>query len=123
MGCVITELVLGRPLFPGSNPSDQLVEIIKILGTPTKEDILSMNPQFQDHKFPLIKPTPWEKVLRKRIIPEHFVDLISKLIVFNPKERLTAEKALEHPFFDEIKDIKNNKEKYEKYNIPKDLQI
>ena len=72
MGCVITELVLGRPLFPGSSPSDQLVEIIKILGTPTKEDIVSMNPEFKEHKFPDIKPYPWEKVLKNRKIPEHF---------------------------------------------------
>lgn len=123
MGCVIGELVLGRPLFPGDNPSDQLVEIIKILGTPTKEDIISMNPQFQEHKFPSIKPTPWEKIFKNRKIPEHFVDLISKLLVYNPKIRLTAEKALEHVYFDEIKNIKNNDGKYGDYDIPKDLEI
>ena len=123
MGCVIGELVLGRPLFPGDNPSDQLVEIIKILGTPTKEDIFSMNPQFQEHKFPSIKPTPWEKIFKNRKIPEHFVDLISKLLVYNPKIRLTAEKALEHVYFDEIKNIKNNDGKYGDYDIPKDLEI
>ena len=123
MGCVIGELVLGRPLFPGDNPSDQLVEIIKILGTPTKEDIISMNPQFQEHKFPSIKPTPGEKIFKNRKIPEHFVDLISKLLVYNPKIRLTAEKALEHVYFDEIKNIKNNDGKYGDYDIPKDLEI
>ena len=123
MGCVIGELVLGRPLFPGDSPSDQLVEIIKILGTPTKEDIISMNSQFQEHKFPSIKPTPWEKIFKNRKIPEHFVDLISKLLVYNPKIRLTAEKALEHVYFDEIKNIKNNDGKYGDYDIPKDLEI
>jgi len=123
MGCVISELVLGRPLFPGSTPSDQLVEIIKILGTPTKDDIISMNPQFQEQKFPPIKPTPWEKVFRNRKIPDHFIDLISKLLVYNPKVRLTAEKALEHIYFDEIKKIKINDGKYGEYCIPKDLQI
>ena len=123
MGCVIGELVLGRPLFPGDNPSDQLVEIIKILGTPTKEDIISMNSQFQEHKFPSIKPTPWEKIFKNRKIPEHFVDLISKLLVYNQKIRLTTEKALEHVYFDEIKNIKNNDGKYGDYDIPKDLEI
>ena len=123
MGCVIVELVLGRPLFPGSSPSDQLVEIIKILGTPTKEDILNMNPQFQEQKFPAIKPTPWEKVFRNRKIPKHFVDLISKLLVFNPNIRLTAEKALEHTYFDEIKKMNVVDGKYEDYDIPKDLEI
>ena len=123
MGCVITELVLGRPLFPGSSPSDQLVEIIKILGTPTKEDIVSMNPEFKEHKFPDIKPYPWEKVLKNRKIPEHFVDLISKLLVYNPKVRLTAQKALEHTYFDELRNIKKNEEKYKDYDIPDDLEI
>ena len=123
MGCVIAELVLGRPLFPGDTPSDQLVEIIKILGTPTKDDIISMNPQFQEQKFPPIKPTPWEKVFKNRKIPENFVDLISKLLVYNPKVRLNAEKALEHIYFDEIRNIKVNDGKYKDYNIPKDLKI
>ena len=123
MGCVIAELVLGRPLFPGDTPSDQLVEIIKILGTPTKDDIISMNPQFKEQKFPPIKPTPWEKVFKNRKIPEHFIDLISKLLVYNPKVRLSAEKALEHIYFDEIRNIEINDGKYKGYAIPKDLQI
>ena len=123
IGCNIAELVLGRPLFPGGSSSDQLVEIIRILGRPTKEDILSMNPKFQDHTFPEIKPTPWEKVFKKRIIPEFFIDLIGKLLVYNPTVRLTAEKALEHPFFDEIKKMKIIDGKYEGYEMPKHLEI
>jgi glycogen synthase kinase 3 beta len=123
IGCNIAELILGRPLFLGESPSDQLVEIIKILGKPTKEDIISMNPKFQDHKFPEIKPTPWEKVFKNRKIPEYFIDLISKLLLYNPKERLTAEQALAHPYFDEIRKIKTNDGKYEGYDIPKDLEI
>ena len=123
MGCVITELVLARPLFPGATTSDQLVEIIRILGTPTKDDICSMNPHFKDHKFPDIKPIPFDKVLKNRNIPEYFLDLISKLLVYNPNKRLTAEKALEHPYFDEIKKIGKNSTKYKEYDIPNDLII
>jgi serine/threonine protein kinase len=37
VGCVIAELMLGQPLFPGESGVDQLVEIIKVLGTPTRE--------------------------------------------------------------------------------------
>jgi serine/threonine protein kinase len=36
IGCVIAEMVLGRPIFPGGTGVDQLVQIIKILGTPSK---------------------------------------------------------------------------------------
>jgi glycogen synthase kinase 3 beta len=38
-GCIIGEMVLGNPLFPGTSSVEQLVEIIKILGTPSKEEI------------------------------------------------------------------------------------
>jgi glycogen synthase kinase 3 beta len=37
VGCVMAELMLGQPLFPGESGVDQLVEIIKVLGTPTRE--------------------------------------------------------------------------------------
>lgn len=43
VGTVIGEMVLGRPLFPGNSAVDQLVEIIKVMGTPSKEQIGQMN--------------------------------------------------------------------------------
>jgi glycogen synthase kinase 3 beta len=52
VGCVIAELMLGQPLFPGESGVDQLVEIIKILGTPSKEQIQAMNPQYKEYRFP-----------------------------------------------------------------------
>ncbi|CAN6484897.1 unnamed protein product [Victoria cruziana] len=61
-GCVLAELLQGQPLFPGESGVDQLVEIIKILGTPTREEIRCMNPNYTDFKFPQIKATPWHKV-------------------------------------------------------------
>ena len=61
-GCVVAELMLGQPIFPGENGVDQLVEIIKILGTPTKEQIQAMNPNYTEFRFPIIKPCPWNKV-------------------------------------------------------------
>jgi len=62
VGCVLAELFLGHPLFPGESGVDQLVEIIKILGTPTKDHIKSMNSTYNDSKFPQIKPQLWNKV-------------------------------------------------------------
>ena len=61
-GCVMAELMLGQPLFPGESGIDQLVEIIKVLGTPSREQIKTMNPNYQDHRFPQIKPHPFSKV-------------------------------------------------------------
>lgn len=61
-GCVMAELLTGSPLFPGESGIDQLVEIIKVLGTPSKEQIRTMNPNYMEHKFPQIKPHPFNRV-------------------------------------------------------------
>ena len=58
----MAELMLGQPLFPGESGIDQLVEIIKVLGTPTREQIRTMNPNYMEHRFPQIKPHPFNKV-------------------------------------------------------------
>ncbi|KAI5804056.1 kinase-like domain-containing protein [Peziza echinospora] len=101
-GCVMAELMLGQPLFPGESGIDQLVEIIKVLGTPTREQIRTMNPNYMEHKFPQIKPHPFSKVFRKAS-PEA-IDLISKLLEYTPTQRLSAVEAMCHPFFDELRD-------------------
>lgn len=101
-GCVITEMLLGHPLFPGESGVDQLVEIIKVLGTPTREQITTMNPNYTEFKFPQIKAHPWSKVFRSRV-PAEAVDLVSKLLVYCPDERLTPMQALMHPFFDDLR--------------------
>ncbi|CAL9782525.1 unnamed protein product [Musa acuminata subsp. burmannicoides] len=102
-GCVLAELLLGQPLFPGESGVDQLVEIIKVLGTPTREEIKCMNPNYTEFKFPQIKGHPWHKIFHKRMPPEA-VDLVSRLLQYSPNLRCTALEALIHPFFDELRD-------------------
>lgn len=60
----------------GESGVDQLVEIIKVLGTPTKEEIHAMNPNYTEFKFPQIKAHPWTKVFSKRMPPDA-IDLVS----------------------------------------------
>ncbi|XP_078166758.1 shaggy-related protein kinase alpha-like isoform X2 [Carex rostrata] len=103
VGCVVAELLLGQPLFPGESAVDQLVEIIKILGTPTREEIKCMNPNYTEFKFPQIKAHPWHKVFHKRTPPEA-VDLISRMLQYSPNLRCTALDACAHPLFDELRD-------------------
>ncbi|KAM7277251.1 hypothetical protein ACFE04_019117 [Oxalis oulophora] len=102
-GCVLAELLLGQPLFPGESGVDQLVEIIKVLGTPTREEIKCMNPNYTEFKFPHIKAHPWHKIFHKRMPPEA-VDLVSRLLQYSPNLRSTALDAMVHPFFDELRD-------------------
>ncbi|SPO38936.1 probable glycogen synthase kinase 3 alpha [Pseudozyma flocculosa] len=101
-GCVMAELMQGQPLFPGESGIDQLVEIIKVLGTPSREQIKTMNPNYMEHKFPQIRPHPFSKVFRPRTPPDA-IDLISRLLEYTPSARLTAVEALCHPFFDELR--------------------
>lgn len=102
-GCVMAELLLGHPLFPGESSIDQLVEIIRVLGTPTREELKCMNPHNTDFKLPQIKAHPWHKVFQKRLPPEA-VDLVSRLLQYSPNLRCTALEACVHPFFDELRD-------------------
>jgi glycogen synthase kinase 3 beta len=63
-GCVLVEMIICEPLFMASNNIDQLVEIIRILGTPSVDEILAMNPQYDmsQFRFPQINPRDWKKV-------------------------------------------------------------
>jgi glycogen synthase kinase 3 beta len=101
LGCVMAELLLGSPLFPGESGVDQLVEIIKVLGTPTREQIRDMNPSYTEFKFPQIKSHPWSKVFHKRLSPDA-LDLIGKLLVYSPEQRVTGLEACAHSYFDEL---------------------
>ncbi|KAA0185249.1 Protein kinase shaggy [Fasciolopsis buskii] len=100
-GCVIGELLLGRPLFPGGSGVDQLVEIIKVLGTPTPEQVLEMNPQYSEFKFPNVVGCPWEKLIRYRTKDAAF-DVLRKLLVYSPKNRASASQILSDSFFADL---------------------
>lgn len=96
-------MLLGRPIFSGDTGVDQLVEIIKVLGTPTREEILAMNQSYTDFKFPMIDPKSWNQVLMGRAPPDA-LDLVSRMLQYVPTERITALQACAHPYFDELRD-------------------
>lgn len=105
VGCVIAELMLRQPIFPGESGVDQLVEIIKVLGTPTREQIFSMNPDYKEYKFPQIKPMQWDKVFRSKI-PKEAIDFVAKLLAYDPATRPTPLDSLLDSYFDELRDPK-----------------
>lgn len=103
LGCVFAELILGKPLFPGKSGIDQLVEIIKVLGTPTKEEIFAMNPHYTDFKFPLINASPWSKVFANKKACADAMDLLSRMLVYDPAKRISASDGMAHAFFEELR--------------------
>uniref|UniRef100_A0A2K6G9D9 Glycogen synthase kinase-3 beta n=1 Tax=Propithecus coquereli TaxID=379532 RepID=A0A2K6G9D9_PROCO len=87
-----------------------------VLGTPTREQIREMNPNYTEFKFPQIKAHPWTKdssgtghftsgvrVFRPRTPPEA-IALCSRLLEYTPTARLTPLEACAHSFFDELRD-------------------
>ena len=102
LGCVMAELILGQPMFPGESGVDQLVEIIKVLGTPTKEQLLSMNPNYTEFKFPQIKAHPWSKIFKNRLSNEG-IEVLSGYLQYTPTLRTHMIESLSHPYFDELR--------------------
>jgi serine/threonine protein kinase len=74
---------------------------LQVLGTPSQEDILGMNPNYNEFRFPQIKSHPWSEVLTDAVDPDA-VDLVSSLLKYSPTKRLSCLDAMGHPFFEEI---------------------
>jgi len=104
-GCVGAELLLGQPLFPGDSGVDQLVEIIKVLGTPTREEISAMNSNYTEFRFPQIKACKWRKVFRSET-PTEAMDFIGSTLAYAPEQRIKPLEGCAHPFFDELRNEK-----------------
>lgn len=100
-GCVVAEMCLGQPLFPGQSGIDQLVEIIKLLGTPCKYQIRGMNPNYMEHKFPSIRPIPLTRVFPN--VEGDVVALFEALFAYAPCDRPSAAKVLSHSCFDVLR--------------------
>ena len=64
-----------------------------------------MNENFADFRFPFVKPYPWNKIFRPKT-PANVVDLVSKLLMYKPQQRLKPMEALQHQFFDELREEK-----------------
>ncbi len=99
VGCILAEMLSGRPLFPGTDYHNQLQLIIQTLGTPTADDfnvIKSWRAKEYIRMLPLCNKKPFSE-----LFPDAnplAVDLLEKLLSFNPKKRITVTQALEHPY-------------------------
>ncbi|KAI1243698.1 Mitogen-activated protein kinase 15, partial [Lamprotornis superbus] len=91
IGCILGEMLLGKPLFPGTSTMNQIEQILRVIPAPSPEDILALQSEYKASRvafeeiFPSSTPLP-------------ALDLLKKLLVFNPDKRLTAEEALQHPY-------------------------
>ena len=103
VGCVFFEMLSLFPLFPGNNEKDQIHKIHNILGTPPRE-ILDNFRKYASHidfNFPSVVGTGISQLI-PHVSPE-CQELISKLLIYNPDERLTTRQALNSPYFKDIR--------------------
>jgi len=102
-GCIFAELILRQALITGTSELDQLKQMFKLLGTPS-DDIwpgFSKLPYCESFKF---EKFPYNKLNSKFAVgalTKAGLDLLNKLLCYDPKRRITAEQALKHPFFQE----------------------
>ncbi len=101
-GCVLCELLMGGPIFPGISARDQLIEIVKILGTPSDEDIAKINVAKHNVAIPQFQPCPLG-TLFKKASPE-IIDLVQNTLKCVPDKRLSSICAVASTAFDELRD-------------------
>lgn len=114
IGCILAELLILKPLFPGQDSRHQLNLIFDFIGSPTSDDLLFIkskrSKQFlqsmavSNFKYPCDASktlnSSAERLARLGAEPISplAIDLIKKLLVFNPKNRITIDEALKHPY-------------------------
>jgi len=100
VGTILMELLLGHLPFQGQDSTQQhLVEIMKLLGTPSDRDLQAMRSSCCADDLPKLKPFPWDRVFPPGTHADA-IDLAQRLLRYDPDQRLTASQTLAHPFFD-----------------------
>ncbi|XP_066961676.1 cyclin-dependent kinase 17-like isoform X4 [Macrobrachium rosenbergii] len=103
VGCIMYEMISGRPLFPGATVEDELHLIFRTLGTPTENTWpgISTNEDFLQYSFPTYNGEP---LLAKapRLAQDSALGLLTKFLLYEAKKRISAAAALKHPFFESL---------------------
>jgi mitogen-activated protein kinase 1/3 len=101
VGCILAEMLVGRPLFPGRDYHNQLWLIIEVLGTPNMEDYYNIKlkrAREYIRSLPFVKKVPFANLFNSEAINPLAIDLLENLLVFNPAKRITVDNALNHPY-------------------------
>jgi len=99
VGCILAEMLIGKPLFPGTSTINQLERIMEVTGRPIGEDLEALKSPYAKtmlESISHVKPRPLRDALPAASADA--LDLIRQCLHFNPGKRLSAHQALKHPF-------------------------
>ncbi|CAI0396945.1 unnamed protein product [Linum tenue] len=105
VGCIFMELMDRKPMFPGRDHVHQLRLLMELIGTPTEAELGFLNENAKRY----IRQLP---LYRRQSFTEKFptvhpsaIDLVKKMLTFDPRQRITVEDALAHPYLNSLHDI------------------
>mmetsp|Transcript_10192 Transcript_10192/g.18009 ORF Transcript_10192/g.18009 Transcript_10192/m.18009 type:complete len:310 (-) Transcript_10192:629-1558(-) len=102
VGCIFAEMATKQALFPGDSEIDELYKIFRLLGTPSEHTWANVT-QLPDYSavFPQWQAQPLSTAVS--CLDPDALDLLGKMLTYEPGERVTAKHALQHPWYDEIR--------------------
>ena len=108
LGCIFGELLLGQPLFKGESEINQLLKIHEILGSPDEESLRGYKTFINySETLPYFATGKLESLMaQKSNADTHAMDLLKKLLLYDPSKRINSKDAMKHPFFN---GLNNNK--------------
>lgn len=103
VGCILFEMITNVPLFPGEGQMDQINKIFSTLGTPSEDEYPGVRDKLKQ-KFNMDIPDYKGCDLAEMMsgADDLLIDLVMRMLRFDPMKRISAKEALNHPYFNDI---------------------
>ncbi|KAF3493373.1 hypothetical protein DY000_02056652 [Brassica cretica] len=98
VGCIFLQMMTRTPLFPGSDRENQIRLILELIGSPTEDDIGSLNESAKQYLRTLPRFDRQSFFVKFREVSFSAVSLLEKMLKFDPRKRISVEDALADPY-------------------------
>lgn len=103
IGCILYQMITDTPLFRGDGQIDQLMKIINVLGTPNEDTCPGFCSKVKDDMGIELPEKPGcDLAAMMNGGDPLLIDLVLRMLKFDPMKRISAKEALCHPYFDDI---------------------